>query len=110
LFSLCLSGFQSIHKHRERCSVGVAHPDDIGMSIRIGAGPSGSALSCWYGHRLPLRPGSVLAPLPRCRAFMRRGFVLASLSGHGFSVHRGAAPSFGVGAVIRTVVSVLKDI
>jgi hypothetical protein len=97
LFSLRLSGFQSIHKHGEHCPVGVAHPNNIRFPVRIGAGLSGSALSCWYGHGLPLRPSSELMPLPRCRIYMWLGFVLASLSRRGFSVHQGAIPSFEVG-------------
>jgi hypothetical protein len=85
LVSLCLSGFQSIHKHGECHSVGVAHPDDVRLSVRIGARPSGSVLSCGYGRGPHLRPGSVLAPQPRCRASMRLGFILVPLSG--FSIH-----------------------
>jgi hypothetical protein len=81
LSPLGLGGFQSVHKHRECCPVGVAHPDDIRLFVRIGMGPSGSVLSCWYGHGPPLRPGSVLAPLARHRAPMRPGFVLMFLSG-----------------------------
>jgi hypothetical protein len=45
-FSLRLSGFQSIPEHGEHRPIGIAHPDDIGLSVRIGAGASGSALSC----------------------------------------------------------------
>jgi hypothetical protein len=90
LFPLCLGGLQSIHKHGVCHPVGVSHPNDIRLSIRIGTGPSSSVLPCWYEHRLTLGPGSVLAPLTRCRSSMRPGFVLAPLSEHGSSVRRGA--------------------
>jgi hypothetical protein len=97
LFSLCLSGFQSIHVHGERRPVSIAHPNNVRLSVRIGAGPPGSVLSCGHGHGLPMRPISALAPLARHRTSMRPGFVLASLPGYSSSVRQGATPSFGVG-------------
>jgi hypothetical protein len=72
-FSLRLGGFQSIHEHGECRPIGVAHPDDIGLSVRIGAGAPSSALGTRAPFGIRLRVDAPVWALSLHEARFRSG-------------------------------------